>query len=288
MSKTTLRYDPANHFEIDELDVEYRRDDDGPLLARVYRPRGDGPFPALLDVHGGAWNTGTRESDAPMNRVLAANGIVVVAIDFRLAPAHPYPASMVDVNYATRWLKSKAPDFGASPDRIGLLGSSSGGHIVVLSAMRPVDPRYAALPLADGAGHDASASYVIAGWPVLDPLARYHYARAVGRDELVRSTENYFGNVDTMREASPTLILERGEVVDLPPVLVVYGTADANVPQTIVESFIAAYRVAGGVAELVTFPGAPHGFGNQSGPDADGALAAVKEFIARCLTPSSG
>ncbi len=74
----------------------------------------------------------------------------------------------------------------------------------------------------------------------------------------------------------------------MPPVLVVHGTADANVPQSIVDDFITAYRVAGGVAELATFPGAPHGFGNSPGPDAERALAAIKGFIARFLTLCSG
>ncbi|HEY3187346.1 MAG TPA: prolyl oligopeptidase family serine peptidase [Solirubrobacteraceae bacterium] len=70
--------------------------------------------------------------------------------------------------------------------------------------------------------------------------------------------------------ANPTLILERGEPVDRPPVLVVHGTADANVPhQPIVDRFLAAYRARGGQADLVLFPGAPHRFARQGGPDAE-------------------
>src|SRR5829696_5838453 len=87
-----LAFDPAADYKMEETDVVYRRDGATEWLARIYRPSGVGPFPALLDVHGGAWNTGTREQNAPIDRALAACGMVVAAIDFRLAPAHPYPA----------------------------------------------------------------------------------------------------------------------------------------------------------------------------------------------------
>jgi acetyl esterase len=281
MALRQLAYDPAARYDVEESDVVYRRDGATDWLARFYRPVGAGPFPALLDVHGGAWNQGTRDQNARIDRALAAAGLVVAAIDFRLAPAHPYPASMLDVSYATRWLKAHAADFGAMPDRLGSLGSSSGGHQVVLSAMRPRDPRYAVLELAEGPDLDASVAYVVACWPVLDPLARYLYARGAGRDDLVRASEAYFGDEGTMREASPNLILERAEPVGLPPVQVVYGTADGNVPRSIVDTFVERYRAAGGEAELALFPDAPHGFGNRPGPDAERAIEQIKAFVAR-------
>ena len=104
--------------------------------------------------------------------------MVVASVDFRLGGEAAYPASMVDMNYATRWLKVHAADFGATPDALGGLGLSSGGHMVMLSAMRPRDPRYAAIPLEAGAPDtDASLAYVMMGWPVLDPHARYLHAR---------------------------------------------------------------------------------------------------------------
>src|SRR5688572_20528859 len=92
--------EPSERYEVEEFDVVYRRDTDVELLARLYRPRGaPGLVPALLDVHGGAWNTGTREQDALIDRALAARGMLVAAIDFRLAPAHRHPAALQDINY---------------------------------------------------------------------------------------------------------------------------------------------------------------------------------------------
>src|SRR4051794_32747907 len=142
-------YDPAGRYEITTTDVEYRHDGEQSWLVRIYQPRGTGPFPALLDVHGGAWSMSDRHGNAHMDEALAASGLVVAAIDFRLAPQHAYPASLEDVNYGTRWLKAHAREFGADPRHLGGLGTSSGGHQVMLSAMRPRDPRYAALPLPE-------------------------------------------------------------------------------------------------------------------------------------------
>ena len=74
-------------------------------MARVYQPQGTGPFPALLDVHGGAWNDQDRTANAPVDERLAASGILVVAIDVRLAREAPYPAS------ARRWTTSRTSRF---------------------------------------------------------------------------------------------------------------------------------------------------------------------------------
>src|ERR671936_413999 len=90
-------------FGVDARDIEYRRHDGAPLLARLYRPKGDGPFPAVVDVHGGAWASGDRLNNSPLDEALAKSGIVVLAIDFRMPPRYRYPASIADVNLATRW-----------------------------------------------------------------------------------------------------------------------------------------------------------------------------------------
>src|SRR5438874_12512515 len=140
-------YDPKASYEVKWRDVEYRRGRSRSWLARVYEPQGAGPFPALLEIHGGAWNHSDRLQNAPIDEALAASGLVVVAVDFHQGGEAPYPASLADVNYATRWLKTRAADLNAIPEALGGFGLSSGGHIVILSAMRPHDSRYTALPL---------------------------------------------------------------------------------------------------------------------------------------------
>ena len=296
-------YDPRGQFDVRVEDVEYRRDGAESWLARVHQPAGPGPFPALLEVHGGAWNTNDRTQNAALDEALAASGLVVVAIDFRLGPRAPYPASLADVNYATRWLKAHAGDFNATAVALGGLGLSSGGHMVMLSAMRPHDPRYTALPLdtapngsasgASAAGTsdsaaDASLAYVMMGWPVLDPLARYRYARGLGRTTLVESHDRYFVDETTMEEANPQLILERGEAVELPPALLFQGAADDVLSPRTAERFVEAYGRAGGLVELALYPGAGHGYAREPGPNTTRTVALLKSFVARQLTAIGG
>src|SRR6266542_2873757 len=84
-----VAYDPTDRFEINVWDTEFRRTPTRTLMARVYQPNGAGPFPVLLDLHGGAWNNQDRKANAPMDESLASSGILVVAIDLTLAPKLP-------------------------------------------------------------------------------------------------------------------------------------------------------------------------------------------------------
>src|SRR5580692_9077394 len=165
-------YDPAAKLEITVSEVEMRRNSAGRMLkARIYQPAGAGPFPALLDLHGGAWNAKNRTAEEPMDRAIAASGVLVVAIDMTLAPEAPYPASVQDANFAVCWLKSKAATWNGDGSKIGLYGSSSGGHVAELLAMRPRDPRYNSIPLTASPDVDATIAYVAMRSPISNPLA---------------------------------------------------------------------------------------------------------------------
>ena len=279
-----LSYDLKQSFGLDVTKVEYRRDLNVSWMARVYQPQGTGPFPVMLDVHGGRWNRGTRTNAEVMDRALAESGIVVASIEFRLAPDHPYPAQVADINYGTRWLKAHARDFKADPGSIGAIGSSSGGHGVFLSGMRPHDPRYAALPLDEAPELDATLNYILACWPVVDPHARYLYAQETNNEGLVAATNAYFTSSDGVTEGNPHMILQRGEMVTLPPAFIIQGTEDDNIPVPATKEFAEAYRRSGGEIQLEIFDGMPHGFGYRRGPETDRAVDLVKAFIARQLS----
>ena len=111
------------NYQIDIEDIEYLRHGGTPLLARVFKPRGSGPFPLVVELHGGAWVRGDRLNDTVMNEPLAKSGVVVAALDFRVPPVAPYPASVADINYGVRWFKTQAEKLGSRPDMIGLMGS---------------------------------------------------------------------------------------------------------------------------------------------------------------------
>ena len=239
----------ATH-EIEVRDLEYRRSEDGPLLARLYQPKGPGPFPALIEVHGGAWAGGDRLNNAPLDEALAKSGIVVLAVDFRMPPRHRYPASIADIHYATRWLKAHAGEFGSRRDLVAGLGTSSGAHQLLLSALKPNDPRYAALPLAPteaGApGEDASLPYLVLCWPISDPLARYRMVKEKGRTPLIQSHDAYWNSEAEMGEGNPLRIVEAGEAARLPPAILLQGTGDDNVTPDMADRFTAAWRAQGG------------------------------------------
>ena len=281
---TSVEYNPAASFDVEITDRIYLEHESGSLLATIYQPRGEGPFPGLLDVHGGRWFLGDRSSDSHMNLALASSGIVVVAVDFRLAPHHPYPAQVVDTNYAIRWMKAHSNELRIDPESVGAMGCSSGGHTMVLNGIRPRDPRYAAIPLAGGQDVDASLRYMLCCWPVLDPHARYMWAREIGEERFIGTTESYFTEHESLHEGNPQEALERGEEVELPPAIIIQGTNDSNIPQFIPHKFEASYRAAGGHVELELFPGMPHLFGNTPGPESDRAIELMKGFIARQLS----
>lgn len=252
-------------------------------MARVYQPQGEGPFPALLDVHGGAWNDQDRTANAPADERLAASGILVVAIDVRLAREAPYPGSVADVNYGIRWLKAKAREWNGEPETLGALGSSSGGHVLELCAMRPHDARYTMYPLPEAPHLDATLMYVIARSPISNPLARYEQAQKMQRATLITNSELYFSPWDTIFDGNPQRILERGEAVILPPMFVLQGELDDNVLPAVQEHFVATYRAAGGKIDYEVFPGAEHRWIIQPGPQTDRAIDMIKAFIARQL-----
>jgi acetyl esterase/lipase len=281
--------------QIEIEDVEYLRHADKPLLARLFRPRGTGPWPIVVDLHGGAWCSGDRTSDTAISEPLARSGVVVAALDFRMPPDARYPGSLQDIHYGIRWLKARAGALGGRPDRVGVMGISSGGHQGMLLAVRPHDPRYATLPLPAGApAVDASVRCAVMCWPVINPLGRYNYARALKAggppypdvvDRVLPSHDRYWPSEEAMAEADPVLGLERGERVELPPVLYLQGTADVAHPRPHLDRFVSEYRKAGGQVDLELLEGAAEGFVNRQpdSPAARHAIARIIEFVHKQL-----
>jgi len=277
----TIENDLTEKYEVIAEDLEYGRAGDTPLLARLYRPRGVTGFACMVDVHGGAWVANDRLQNAAIDQVIAASGTAVLALDFRLAPASPYPASIEDINLGIRWLKTNIARFGGDASRVGGLGSSSGGHQLWLNVLRPRDPRYAVHKLAGAEDVDASLDFVVVCWPISDPVARYKMARETGNERLVKNHDAYFLTEAAMAEANPQAILERGEARNLPPALLIQGTADANVTPDMPDRFVAAYTRAGGRITLRKFEGQPHTFitQNPTSPASVEALGLITDFI---------
>lgn len=292
---TPVRFDSSAPYEVDESDVVYGKPGGTDLLARVYRPKGSpaAPLIGIVDVHGGAWNRGDRTVGVHLGRGLAAAGVVVASLDFRQGPAHKHPAASADVAAGVRFLRAHAERFGVDPARIGLAGQSSGGHLALLGALRPGFAAYAGTPIVrpdaslDGTAGDDSVVFVLAAYPVADPIARFRYVQKRAQDpgfdasRLIASHHGYFTDEAAMAEASVTRIVASGEARALPPVWLAHPEQDDNVPAEVTEAFVAAYGQAGGSLERVFFPGARHGFMQQASADTDKAVALMREFLGR-------
>jgi acetyl esterase/lipase len=186
-----------------------------------------------------------------------------------MPPVARYPASLTDINYATRWLKARAGELKTRADGVGMIGISSGGHLAMLGALRPRDKRYAAIPLAGHAGLDATVGAVVMVWPVIDPLRRFHHAKrlqAAGGtypeqiDRVIPLHTKFWGTEEAMEEGNPVGILDRGEAVEMPPVLYVQGANDIVHPKVDLERFVASYRKRGGEVDLALYEGEGGGF----------------------------
>jgi acetyl esterase/lipase len=243
---------------------------------------GTGPFPTIIDVHGGAWHNGDRLNNAGIDRELASRGILVAAVEFRQPPEAGYPASVCDVNLASRWLKAHAAEFKGTT-RLGAFGNSSGGHQVVLSALRPRHAAYSALPLEKHSDIDASLAYVIAAWPVICPLYRFRFAKELNRQEHIQAHIDYWRTEEAMAEGSPQTIIDQEKQIELPPILFMLKANDKNHPLEMQERFIASYRKRGGQIEVHTFEGLPEHrmVPSPAQPETMRAMDTICEFIKR-------
>ena len=275
----------TNSDEIDIEEVEYLQHRGKPFLARIFRPRGKGPFPAVVEAHGGAWCENDRTSNDTINAAVARGGVVVAALDFRNPPEATYPGSVADINYGIRWLKAGAQRFATRPELVGSMGTSSGGHLVVLNGLKPDDLRYAAIPSPDDA-FDARVPYVVALWPVICPLGRYRDRIAKpageqayqGRGGAVAMQVRYWLTEEAMGEGSPKLALERGDAVELPHILYLQNPIDQLHPRHLMEQFVAHYRARGGALSLELFEGERYDL-IRSEPSSPGAKAAVQKIV---------
>ena len=247
-------------------DIAYLRHGDRKMMLRLFRPAGAGPFPVVIDLHGGAWTKGDLNECTARAEYLAKAGLAVAALDFRHA-ADGYPTSLQDISYAIRWLKTEAANLKLDAGRVGITGQSSGGHLAMLAAMRPRDPRYMEIALRGGVT-DASVTCVGMTWPVINPLSRYRHALRLRASDnppawtgdIPERHDTYWRTEDAMAEGNPMLALERGEAVETPPAIWVQGKPDpihdyrdpeSKLDLNEPERFAKNYRDAGGEISVV-------------------------------------
>jgi acetyl esterase/lipase len=246
-----------------------------PLALDVYEPQsGTVPHPLLIFVHGGSWAFGSsniKEQNQLTQRVVAAvlsRGFAVASVNYRLAPANPWPAQIIDVRCAIRYLRSSAARWGVDPHRFAAMGNSAGAQLVSLAALSA--GTVPAWDTAQFAGQSSLVAAVVDCWGPIDLLAAGWSSTALEIGKLVFriswGTQN-----DTLAAASPVSYIHAGA----PPFLIIQGLADTLVPPTQSVELHARLLAAGVGATLVQVSNAAHELiprGGAISPDV-GALA---------------
>jgi acetyl esterase/lipase len=245
------------------LDFEFADHDGVKLHADLYRPKGVGPFPILVAVHGGGWERGDRKSFQFWGAYLAQQGYALLASQYRFAkPGTPmYPQAVHDVRAAIQFVRGNAADLGADPERIALFGQSAGGHLAALVALAGDHPRFKdGYPNDPHAKESASVKAAVIGYGIVDAAAHWNadqQTRPGGSTieqflgaSLLDDRELYF-------QASPLSYVSRK--TNKTAFLVMYGLEDEVVnPQAQSKVFVTALSQARYFVRTVAVPGAGH------------------------------
>ena len=227
-----------------ERGLEYARPGGESLYLDACTPAGQGPFPAALLVHGGGWTSGDRTQAArALVRPLTRTGIAWLAVSYRLAPRHAYPAPVEDVLAAVRWTRKNARRLRLDAQRLALVGESAGGHLVADAAVRMTDETRVAAVVPFFAPVDLESDSDRRGGLSVSMRALF------GRTEYDEAARQ------ALRDASPIRRVHPG----LPPFLLVHGTADMSVPYEQSVRLQKALREAGVACDLITVPDGTHG-----------------------------
>jgi acetyl esterase/lipase len=227
---------------------EYVHRESGPLGMDVYMPRGAGPFPGVLVVHGGAWTMGSRVQLAAIANALAEHGYTAATISYRLAPKHPFPAQIYDCQAAVRWMREHAAELKLDPAHIGGFGYSAGGQLVaLLGTLGDDDFREEGVPKN---APSARLQAVVAGGAPCDfrplPADSKRLAYWLGGTRAEKP--------GAYRIASPAAFI----TADDPPMFFFHGARDLLVPAHSPQRMVALLTAAGIGAEMHLIQDAGH------------------------------
>jgi len=211
------------------------------LRADLYQPVGNGPFPAIVMIHGGGWEGRSREDMTDISRQVAARGYVVLNVSYRFAPQWHFPAQLQDVQQGVLWLRAHAAEHEVSTDRIGTWGYSAGAHLAALAGVTGPGDRW----FVEGSRVQA----VVAGGTPVD--LRYYKGGALTNG---LTGVPYDQNPDLWRDASPIALVTR----DDPPMFLYHGTFDFTVGDDNAHAMYEALNANGIAAELYLMRGLEH------------------------------
>lgn len=269
-----------------EEGITYATVGDTELKLDLARPQGEGPFPAIVFIHGGGWSKGNRQVYRGPIQIVAKRGYVAAAISYRLmqydeakketTTATPiFPAQIHDAKAAIRWVRANAKKYHVDPDRIGVTGGSAGGHLSLLVGL--TDP---ASGLEGEGGNPEQSSRVQAVVNVYGPT---DMAACYEKSSVAWIFRLFLGGTPAeagqrYKAASPITYVSK----DDPPVLTLHGDQDTLVPVEQAKMLDEKMKAVGASHTLMVFEGQGHGFGGEQGKK---AVDATWEFFDRHLKP---
>jgi acetyl esterase/lipase len=260
---------PVPDTVIVEKGIEYANPDDQHLQLNLARPKtGDGPFPAIVCIHGGGFRAGKRESYDGLIVRLAEQGYVAITVTYRLAPKYQFPAAVHDTKAAVRWVRANAAKYKIDPSRIGTTGGSAGGHLAQFLGVT------AGVKEFEGDGGNPAESSAVAC--VVNVYGPSDFTKSYGKSVDAAEVLPLFlgGNLEKARKlhlkASPLYWVTPVAA----PTLCIHGTLDKYVAHEQAVWLVDKMNAAGAEAELLTLEGAGHGFKGKDAETADKALMA--------------
>ncbi|MEZ6053295.1 MAG: alpha/beta hydrolase [Planctomycetaceae bacterium] len=250
-----------------EENVTYGVADGTELKLDLARPAGDGPFPAIVFIHGGGWYLGDRHGYRDEIEAAARRGYVGITITYRLMQFDEsqketttattiFPAQVHDAKAAVRWVRAHADEYRIDPDRIGVTGQSAGGHLSLMVGLTDADAN-----LEGDCGNPEYSSRVQAVVNVFGPtdMARSFETSSVSWIFRLVMGGKPDEVPDTYKAASPLTYVSE----DDPPVLTLHGDQDRLVPIAQATTLDNAMKVAHADHTLIVFEGQGHGFGRE-------------------------
>ena len=257
-------------------DIVYAKVGDRELKLDLMMPdEGDGPFPGLIVIHGGAWRAGSKKDVRSIMELAAKRGYVAISPQYRFCPQDLFPKQVYDVKSAVRWFRIHAEEYKFDPERLGATGYSAGGHLALMLGVTGPD---------DGLEGDApSGSPSTRVQAVVNYFGPTDFAATDIPEVSKPLLRDFLGGTpsekpEETKSASPITYVTK----DDPPMLTFQGTKDPLVPHTQAEKLADAQTAAGVPGRVELLIGAGHGWG---GPELAHTIEESFAFFDRYLKP---